>query len=58
MTGEFLINFITNFNPEVGGITASETLVSNYRTTRCYNPENHGFCLFIILKDNGQIVTW
>jgi hypothetical protein len=34
---------IMNINPEDGGSTASETLVSNHLTTRRNNPENKEF---------------
>jgi hypothetical protein len=33
----------TNLNPEDGGSTTSETLVSIHLTTRRRNPENHDF---------------
>jgi hypothetical protein len=33
----------TNLNSEVGGSTASETLISKYLITRHNNPENHDF---------------
>jgi hypothetical protein len=37
------ISFITNFNPEDGGITVSETLVSNHQITQRNNPEDQDF---------------
>jgi hypothetical protein len=37
------ISMIMNHNPEDGGSTAFETLVTNHHITRRNNPENHDF---------------
>jgi hypothetical protein len=51
------ISMITNLNPEDGGYTASETLVSNHLTTVRNNPENpyiRKFCLKIVYKSTNN----